>query len=193
MLDRWAGDADGGRASGAADGASPSRPTQRPHPPLAVAAFGRKGLLQASRRALPYLASPLEPLDGIEENLRFHRDNLPAEVSAADLVVPVMRTVHVAASDAEAARVIAALEDEQRRARPGGPLPAAVARAAAGGVHQRAVVGLRQEVTDRLGAYRERLGMDLLVARPQIRAASTGEREAALERLALDVMPALGV
>jgi len=176
MLERWA---------------DAALPRQRPHPPLAVAAFGRKGLLQASQRALPYLASPLEPLDLIEENLRFHRANLPAAVLPSDLVVPVMRTVHVAASDAEAKRVVAALEDEQRRTRPAGPLPAVIARAAAAGVHQRAVVGLRQEVVDHLGAYRERLGMDLLVARPQVRGATPSEREAALERLAGDVIPAL--
>ena len=42
-----------------------------------------------------------------------------------------------------------------------------------------------------LSRYRERLGMDLLVARPQVGAVSPAEREAALERLVAEVMPAL--
>ena len=192
MLARWAGDevdlAD--TPFGADDDAGDARhpeaalPHQRPHPPLAVAAFGRKGLLQASRRALPYLASPLEPLDLIEENLTFHRENLPEGVEASDLVVPVMRAVYVAASDNEAARVYAALEKEGRAVRPRGRLPASIARAAAAAPEDRAIVGLRNEVSDRIATYRERLGIDLLVARPQMGAASPSQREASLERLA---------
>ena len=202
MLARWAGEPvrldgtifAGDDGEGALDDPTSALPHQRPHPPLAVAAFGRKGLMQASRRALPYLASPLEPLDLIEENLAFHRENLPPGVDAGDIVVPVMRTVYVAASDAEASRVYAALEKETRAVRPpGSKLPASLARAAAATVEERAVVGLRNEVIDQLSRYRERLGVDLLVARPQVGAASTAEREAALERLASEVMPALAV
>jgi len=40
-------------------GLSGLQPRQEPHPPLAVAAFGRKGLAQAARWGLPYLASPM--------------------------------------------------------------------------------------------------------------------------------------
>lgn len=199
MLARWAGrDVDLAETpfelaedSGAADGATSALPHQSPHPPLAVAAFGRKGLLQASRRALPYLASPLEPLALIAENLAFHRENLPAGVDAKQLVVPIMRTVYVAASDTEAARVYGALEKEMNAGPPRGRLPAAIARAAEAAVEERAVVGQRDEVIDRLSRYREQLGMDLLVARPQVGATSQTEREAALERLATEVMPAL--
>jgi alkanesulfonate monooxygenase SsuD/methylene tetrahydromethanopterin reductase-like flavin-dependent oxidoreductase (luciferase family) len=177
--------------SGDPDDPESARPHQRPHPPLAVAAFGRKGLLQASRRALPYLASPLEPLGLIEENLAFHREHLPDGVRAEDIVVPVMRTVYVAGSDAEAARVYAGLEGESRAARAPGRVPASIARAAAAGVAERAVVGLEREVVDRLARYRERLGLHLLVARPQLSGASPLERAASLERLASKVMPAL--
>jgi alkanesulfonate monooxygenase SsuD/methylene tetrahydromethanopterin reductase-like flavin-dependent oxidoreductase (luciferase family) len=200
MLDRWAGrDVDLTETpfdlsddAGAAEGGTSALPHQSPHPPLAVAAFGRKGLLQASRRALPYLASPLEPLALIAENLDFHRENLPAGVEADELVVPVMRTVYVAGSDAEAARVYGALEKEMSATRPRGRVPAAIARAADAAVEDRAVIGLRDEVIDQLSRYQEQLGMDLLVARPQVGAASQPEREAALERLVADVMPALG-
>jgi len=200
MLGRWAGDPvtldgtvfEGSSSGGELDDPASALPYQRPHPPLAVAAFGRKGLMQASRRALPYLASPLEPLELIEENLVFHRENLPAGIDSAEIVVPVMRTVYVAANDAEAARVYGALEKESRAVRPpGAKLPAAIARAAAAGVEERVVVGLRDEVIDLLSHYRARLGMNLLVARPQVGAASPDEREAALERLVHEVMPAL--
>ena len=199
MLARWSGrevqlDAaafDTSDDGGAADDPESAIPWQTPHPPLAVAAFGRKGLLQAARRALPYLASPLEPLDLIEENLAYHRENLPAGVAAADLVVPIMRTVYVAGSDAEAARVHAALEKESRNARPPGKMPAAIARAADADLDQRVVVGLEQEVLDRLSRYREKLGVDLIVARPQVGETSASEREASLERLAERVIPAL--
>jgi alkanesulfonate monooxygenase SsuD/methylene tetrahydromethanopterin reductase-like flavin-dependent oxidoreductase (luciferase family) len=80
-------------------------PVQSPHPPIWVAAFGPKGLAQAARRGLPYLASPIESLDAIAENYAAHAALLPSHVHAASLAVPVMRTVHVAADDAEAARV----------------------------------------------------------------------------------------
>ena len=199
MLARWSGRAVDLAGTPFADEAATQRPAdprgaiprQLPHPPLAVAAFGRKGLMQASRRGLPYLASPLEPLDLIAENLAFHRENLPPHADAERIVVPIMRTVYAAGSDAEAARVYAGLEREMRTTRSAARVPAAIARAAEAGVEERAVVGTRNEVLDQLARYRERLGMDLLVARPQVGAASQLEREAALERLAGEVMPAL--
>jgi alkanesulfonate monooxygenase SsuD/methylene tetrahydromethanopterin reductase-like flavin-dependent oxidoreductase (luciferase family) len=200
MLARWAGrpvSFDGTPFDSRNDAADPraknaASPFQSPHPPLAVAAFGRKGLLQAARRALPYLASPLEPFDLVEENLAFHRSNLPASADPSRIVVPIMRTIYTAASDAEAKRVRQALEAEMRRARQSRTrLPAAIARAAGAPVSERAVVGTRAEVTDQLARYRERLGMDLLIARPQIADAPQPECEAALERLAYEVLPEL--
>jgi len=184
MLRAWSG------AETAAAGAPPApRPLQRPHPPLVVAAFGRQGLLQAARRGLPYLASPLESLEVLAENYALWREHLTAEPAVACPRVPVMRTVHVAADDAEAARVREALAAE---------LPAAVtraspvlARAAGGPLEARVVVGTRDQVRDALARYRERLGMDLLVARTEVPGASEAERDAALERLALEVGPAL--
>ena len=52
------------------------RPVQEPHPPLWVAAFGPKGLAQAGRLGLPYLASPVEPLFRLIDNYRLHREAL---------------------------------------------------------------------------------------------------------------------
>lgn len=161
-----------------------ARPSQLPHPPLAVAAFGRKGLMQAATRGLPYLASPLEPLALIEENLEFHRENLPAGARGDAIVVPIMRTVYAAANDSEAARVREGLEREHARQVRPAKLPAALARAAEASTSERTIVGTLDYVAERISEYRERLGMNLLVARPQVANVSQTEREAALDRLA---------
>jgi alkanesulfonate monooxygenase SsuD/methylene tetrahydromethanopterin reductase-like flavin-dependent oxidoreductase (luciferase family) len=159
------------------------RPLQRPHPPLLVAAFGRKGLAQAAARGLPYLASPLEPLALLVENHAFHRAHLARPLREDVARAPVMRTVHVARDDREAARVHAALEAEARRL-PAGRLPAALARAAEGDVSERVLVGTREAVADGIARYRERLEMDLLIARGQVPGADEAAQEASLEALA---------
>lgn len=155
---------------------------QRPHPPLVVAAFGKKGLLQAARRALPYLASPLESLAALAENYALWEAERAGEPPPGTPRVPVMRTVYAAASDAEAARVLAALSGDAlasaRRA------PAALARAAAEPLTTRVIVGTSAFVRDEIASYRERIGMDLLVARSETPGASEAERDAALERVA---------
>ncbi len=167
-----------------------ARPLQTPHPPLAVAAFGRKGLEQAARRNLPYLASPMETLDLIAENLEFYTANLMTDSQARGRVVPVMRTLFVANDDTSRARVLAHLTEENRRRR--GKLPGPIARALAAPLDERVVVGSVSEVTDRLAHYRERLDMNLLIVRPEIASTSQSEREDSLTRLVEEVLPALG-
>lgn len=185
----------------------PLRPLQRPHPPLVVAAFGPKGLLQAARRGLPYLASPLESLATLEENHALWRAHLPPEAplrrrlekkGAADPdpgavpAVPVMRTVFVAADDDEARRARDLLEAEALRLRGAGPAATTVlARAAGGALGQRVLVGTAPEVARGIARYRERLGMDLLVARFEVAGLAPEACDASLERLALEVLPAL--
>ena len=195
MLEAWSGNPvspSGSPFEGPADAHQTLRvlPHQYPHPPLAVAAFGRLGLTQAAKRALPYIASPLESLDLVEENHHFHRDQLPEGIEAESLVVPILRTVHVAKSDAEAARVMRGLEEESA-AIPQGRAPKALARAAEAHIADRVVVGTINQAIDRLAAYRERIGMDLLIVRPQVSGATQVEREEALERLQTEVMPRL--
>lgn len=165
------------------------KPLQEPHPPLLVAAFGRKGLLQAARRGLPYLASPLESLDVLADNFAYHRAHLPPGTDPGALRVAVIRTVHAAAGDAEARRVLDALAQESRRV--AGQVPPAIARAAAGAPEERAVVGTLPQVVERLSAYRERLGLDLLIARGGVPGAGEAEIDASLERLTGQVLPAL--
>lgn len=163
------------------------RPVQRPHPPLVVAAFGPKGLRQAARRGLPYLASPLEPLSILEENYALWREERVGEPPAGAPRVPVMRTVYVGADSADAERVHAALEAEARAVPRSAPK--ALARAAAASVSDRALVGTASEVAARVARYRERLGLDLLVARTEVPGVSPAERERSLERLVGDVLP----
>jgi alkanesulfonate monooxygenase SsuD/methylene tetrahydromethanopterin reductase-like flavin-dependent oxidoreductase (luciferase family) len=164
---------------------------QRPHPPLAVAAFGRKGLAQAARRGLPYLASPMEPFDLIRENLKYHRDELPDDAARTGRVVPVMRTAYVSDDPAEVRRVMTNLAAETRIPSGGAKLPASIARALQAPLADRVVVGSTAEVHDRLARYREELGMNLLIVRPQIREVSTGAARESLQRLTGEILPAL--
>jgi len=186
----WALDAILAAWAGPAPGFPPDLPlpVQRPHPPIVVAAFGPKGLRQAARRGLPYLASPLERLDILVENYQRYREDLPESTNIGALEVPVMRTGHVAGSRAEAerARGAAASEFSDVAARVGKTLAAK----AAGAADDRVVVGEVSEFVDRLETYREALGMDLLVLRP---APGTEHRErlASLERLVTRVLPQL--
>ena len=195
MLDAWSGrsvSAAGSRFAGPDDVEQPLSvlPRQRPHPPLAVAAFGRLGLTQAARRALPYIASPLESLELLEENHRFHREQLPEGVDPDSLVVPILRTVHVASSDAEALRVMRGLEEESA-AIPRARAPKALARAAEAEIADRVVVCTPNEAVDKLSAYRERIRVDLLIVRPQVSGATQSERKEALGRLQSEVLPQL--
>ncbi|MDH4017288.1 MAG: LLM class flavin-dependent oxidoreductase [Actinomycetota bacterium] len=163
---------------------------QRPHPPLGVAAFGKKGLTQAARRGLPYLASPMEPFDLIAENHAHHRSELPGDVDADELPVPVMRTVFVAESQTEADAALAAHARESRMPS-GRKLPPALARAAAAPPEDRVVIGCLDDVTRRLARYREAIGLDLLIVRPQVAGVDEHARRRSFERLVDDVLPAL--
>lgn len=169
-------------------------PWQRPHPPLAVAAFGPKGLAQAARRGLPYLPSPLEGPRRLAENLERWRAGLPGGDDVSDRVVPVMRTVHAAADPREAADVLAALDAQERSLRSqGGRTPRAIAGAVQEDLRERVVVGTLPEVIDRLGALRDQLGIDLLIVRAQVPVggADGAAHQESLQRLAEEVWPAV--
>lgn len=165
-----------------ADGAfATPQPVQQPHPPIWVAAFGPKGLTQAARRGLPYLASPIESFETLVKNFAEHAAQLPAGVAVDSLPVAVMRTVHVAADGATARRVREGAEAEfaaiAARAR------GAIAARAAGAAEDRVIVGEMGEVSERIAQYREALGMNHLVVRPASRI-DEDERRASLSRLA---------
>lgn len=166
---------------------SASTTHQRPHPPLAVAAFGPKGLAQSARRNLPYLASPVETFDQIAENQARHRADLPDPAQRA--LSLVMRTVFVSEDPDACARARASLETELTGRRRG--MPTAVHRALDAPLDERAVVGSIAEVTERLRLEAKRLDLDLLVARPQIARLDRATAERSLELLAREVWPAV--
>ena len=159
-------------------------------PPMGVAAFGRKGLEQAARHGLPYLASPLESLDLVAENLAFHREHLPPGVDPSVLAVPIMRTVFISNDEREAMRVFGAMEREAR-AMTRGPVPAALGRAAEAPLEERVLVGSVERVTDEIARYRERIGLDLLICRVDVPGTSTEQQENSFRHLVEDVAPAL--
>jgi len=165
------------------------RPLQDPHPPLAVAAFGRKGLAQAARWGLPYLASPMESFELIAENIQFHSDNLPDSAKRDGAVVPIMRTVFVSTDTSVLKRVRERLEAERRL--PSSKLPKAIARAVAAPFEERVAVGGPAEVTDHLARYREELGMNLLIVRPLIGGANRLAQEESMCRIVEDIVPAI--
>ena len=167
-------------------------PYQSPHPPLAVAAFGPKGLAQAARRGLPYLASPIETFDQIRDNLELHRTEMGDKASPGRWITPIMRTVFVSENASVCTRVMDALSSEGR---PGGgtsaKLPAVVARAVSAPASERVIVGGIEAVKERLAEYSNTLGMNLLVVRPQLPGTTENERIASFEHLVGEVLPAL--
>ena len=90
MRAAWAGEPVG--ASGAR---LQPEPVQKPHPPVWIAALGPKALAQAGSLGLPYLASPLEPLEVLEDNYAQHRAACTGAGHPLPDAVPVMRTVFV--------------------------------------------------------------------------------------------------
>jgi len=161
---------------------------ERPFPPLAVAAFGRKGLSQAARHGLPYLASPMEPLSILAENRAHHLAELEAAGHTHRPVSVAMRTLFAARDDTVARRVRAAFERSD--AAPAVRLPKSVARAMDAPLAERLWVGTRNEVADMLARAHAELDLDLLIARPEIPAASETEQIESIEWLAAEGMAA---
>lgn len=161
---------------------------QRPHPPLAVAAFGPKGLAQAARHGLPYLASPVESLAQIEENQARHREQLLDPRRPALSIV--MRTVFVSDRQEEIDRALEAVRREMAWRRSAG-VPDAVRRAFDAPLDERIVFGSAEAVTERLVRDRTRLGIDLLIARSQLADVAHDALERSLDRLAREIWPAV--
>jgi alkanesulfonate monooxygenase SsuD/methylene tetrahydromethanopterin reductase-like flavin-dependent oxidoreductase (luciferase family) len=179
LRDAWAGKpvVEGG---GRAITISPL-PVQKPHPPLWVAAFGPKALAQVGRLGLPYVASPIEPIDRLEANYAAHREEVERHHGEQSLPVPVMRTVFAHADVRVCARVHAGLSRQAAGLARSGA--AAIRRAGTDDVDAWALVGEPARVADRIAHYRERIGVTHLVARVRVPGAETAETEAALENL----------
>jgi alkanesulfonate monooxygenase SsuD/methylene tetrahydromethanopterin reductase-like flavin-dependent oxidoreductase (luciferase family) len=130
-------------------------PVQRPHPPIWVAAFGPLALRQVASLGLPYLASPIEPLDVLAQNYDNYHRALHDAGQPPVSTIPVMRTIFVTDSQGLAADL---------RSRLQGAVPAAMRKADVA-VDDWSIIGDRSYVRDKLSEYVERLGISHLIAR----------------------------
>ncbi len=157
-------------------------PVQKPHPPLWIAAFGPKALTQAGRLGLPYLASPMETLAELHDNLGVYRKSYEETWTGRDAArvavqqtVPIMRSVFVC----DDRRILKTVREAMSQAR-GGPSGQAPAPA-----DEWALVGDVSEVADGIAAYRAALGMTHLIAsRPRVRGLESALLEGSATQLA---------
>ena len=70
-------------------------PVQSPHPPIWVTAFGPKTLAQAERLGLPYIASPVESLNTLKNNLSDYWKALIDTQHSSHQGIPIMRTTFI--------------------------------------------------------------------------------------------------
>ena len=134
-------------------------PTQKPHPPLWVAAFGPLAIKQAGTLGLPYIASPVEGLEDLRRNVEQHRAHLREAGHEPAEVTPIMRTVFVTDNPGLAKKVRNALERETASRFRTKNLP----------LDEWAIIGDKARVKDNLARYQETLGLDYLIARGRIR------------------------
>ncbi len=133
-------------------------PVQRPHPPLWVAAFGPLAIKQAGSLGLPYIASPVESIQALRDNITAHKEHAVTAGFEHPDVTPVMRTVFVSEQPAMVRTVISALEKET----------ASRFREQDVAVSDWAIVGDPAEVADRVNEYEETTGMNYLIARGRL-------------------------
>ena len=130
-------------------------PVQRPHPPIWVAAFGPLALKQVASLGLPYLASPIEPLDVLEKNYDSYRRALREAGQPAVSTTPVMRTVFVTDNKGMASELRSRLDRQVPAAMKTGDIA----------VEDWGIVGDRYHVRDRLCEYIDRLAISHLIVR----------------------------
>jgi alkanesulfonate monooxygenase SsuD/methylene tetrahydromethanopterin reductase-like flavin-dependent oxidoreductase (luciferase family) len=175
MRRAWRGDSLGEDDDGAPIHLSPL-PLQQPSPPLWVAAFGPLALQQVAALGLPYLASPVESLETLEQNYCRFNDDVLAAGHAPVCTTPVMRTVFVTADDRLADQVRTALSV------PTGRPQQAVS------VDEWAIVGDPRYAREKLAEYIERLALSHLIVRAGIPGISESQQlrshEALLEIVA---------
>jgi alkanesulfonate monooxygenase SsuD/methylene tetrahydromethanopterin reductase-like flavin-dependent oxidoreductase (luciferase family) len=148
-------------------------PVQRPEPEIWVAAFGPLALKQVAKLGLPYLASPIETLEGLAQNYGQYQAMVAEAGHAPVDTVPVMRSVFVTPDEALAGQV----RDGLMKTIP----PRLAEREVA--LDDWAIVGDRAYVADRLAEYREELGLSLLIVRAGIPGVSEAQQLHSHEQL----------
>jgi len=159
---------------------------QKPHPPIWVAAFGPKALKQAGSFGLPYLASPIESLERLNQNYASHREACLQAGHPVNDVIPVMRNIFISSKAGELKRVRALLDKQMKEtARSQGASSPNLARVATEArVEDWAIVGEASAVYDKIALYREQLGMTHLInARMRIEGLEENLRIKSLEYL----------
>lgn len=133
-------------------------PVQRPHPPLWVAAFGPLAIKQAGTLGLPYIASPVESIDSLEININAHCQHVIDAGHAKVETRPVMRTIFTTANKRLERQVRESLSKEAMSR----------FREQDTDLDDWAIVGPPSKVIDKIDEYRERLGLNYLIARGRI-------------------------
>ncbi|MBT4519035.1 MAG: LLM class flavin-dependent oxidoreductase [Halieaceae bacterium] len=155
MQDAWAGQTVGSAEHGAV---LAPLPKQRPHPPLWMAAFGPKALAQAAKLGVPYLASPMETLQKLEDNFSTYYAALAQFENPRPPEVAVMRTVFISDDPSRCERIRNSLMELASRS-----------GSNAEPVDQSCLIGNTTEVAQQIMRYQRQLGMNYLVAtRPRI-------------------------
>ena len=152
-------------------------PVQQPHPPIWVAAFGPKALAQAGKLGLPYLASPMEPVQRLRDNYQRHAEASDAAGVRRPAELPIMRTLFVAEDVTLLARVREQLEQSARQV-----ASSRLRRGISLAPDDWAIVGEPNEVRDKVAAYVEQLGMThLIVTRLRIGGIEAGAIERSVQ------------
>jgi alkanesulfonate monooxygenase SsuD/methylene tetrahydromethanopterin reductase-like flavin-dependent oxidoreductase (luciferase family) len=134
-------------------------PTQKPHPPIWVAAFGPLALRQAGSLGLPYLASPIESEATLQENYRQHAGHALDAGHDPVATVPVMRIVFTSKNRKRVRQVQQLIEQQafgQARRKPSDKLD------------DWALIGDPDEVMKGIVRYREKLGVTHLIVSGRI-------------------------
>ncbi|HEX7038050.1 MAG TPA: LLM class flavin-dependent oxidoreductase [Pseudomonadales bacterium] len=180
MIEAWSGRPISTGGPGGGEMVLDPLPVQKPHPPVWMAAFGPKALDQAGRLGLPYLASPVEPLEVLAQNYHRHRQALAEHARPVPDEVPVMRTLMVTDGARETRALRDALQEQvYRQVRRVGGLPDGTE------VQAWSIVGEPGYVIERVHEYRERLGVTcLIIARPRIPGLAAERAERSVVRAA---------
>ncbi|RLA50389.1 MAG: hypothetical protein DRR42_13295 [Gammaproteobacteria bacterium] len=129
-------------------------PIQKPHPQIWVAAFGPKALAQAGRLGLPYLASPLETLDELENNFSLHNQACQNAQQVILTTRPIMRMVFIDNNNAG----INTLRKQLQKNNATNPW-----RDQHAPLDDWAIVGNEEFVRQQIAEYQQRLGMTHLI------------------------------
>ncbi len=155
-------------------------PVQQPHPPIWVAAFGPKALTQAGRLGLPYLASPMESLDRLKENYAKHAAACKEAGVAPPDDVPLMRTVFLSDDRPLVERIRERVEAQASEMAQTG-----FRKGLSFAVDDWAIIGDAAFVRDKIGQYRDELGMNhLVVTRLRIGDVDVSDLESSMRRVA---------